>query len=42
MNIVNKLKNAKEGEFIFDPKTGVTYQITAVDKNGGMPCSIAK
>lgn len=41
-DIVNKLKNARKDEFIYDPDTGVTYEILEVDTNGGMPLSIAR
>lgn len=41
-DIVNKLKKAKKGEFVYDSNIRVTYEILEVDDTGGMPLSIAR
>ena len=41
-NITEKLKKAKQGEFIHDSETGITYQILEESKGGSMPVTIAR
>ncbi len=41
-DIESKLKKAKEGDHIYDPKTGVSYEVAETSKKGGMPLTIAR